>query len=310
MERATRSAVRWRVPVSDVGMVALGIEVHVGPGDAGGVGGQDDGAVHLGQLGEALGVILGVEEEAAGADGEHGRVVAHEDQRPVLRLQDPVEALAERGARRDQRQRVVQRLAAAGTVDHPGIVPGPFRRPASERPGPGLPPACARRAPPCPPARPRGRLAHGQVEAGTSALVKPARCASARRRSAPGTVRTSPASPSSPKATRSAGRAPAGDDRRHGQRDGEVGRRLGDRDAADGGDEELGGHGHVDRGAAGEHGHEQVGPGRVDAQRVRPRRGPACRARAGPAPRRAGGADPAGPARPRCRGHRPCGRPA
>ncbi len=43
------------------------------------------------------------------------------------------------------------------------------------------------------------------VEAGTSALVKPARRASARRRSAPGTVRTSPARPSSPKTTRSGG---------------------------------------------------------------------------------------------------------
>ncbi len=45
------------------------------------------------------------------------------------------------------------------------------------------------------------------VEAGTSARVKPARWASARRRSAPGTVRTSPARPSSPNTTTSGGRA-------------------------------------------------------------------------------------------------------
>ena len=111
----------------------LGDEVHVGPGDARGVGGQDDGAVHLGQLGQALGRVLRIEQEAARADGEDGGVVADQDQRPVLGLQYPVEALAEPGARRDHRQRVVQRLAAAGTVGHPGIVPGPPRAPASDR---------------------------------------------------------------------------------------------------------------------------------------------------------------------------------
>ena len=57
-----------------------------------------------------------------------------DDQRAVLGLEDSVEPLPERGARRDQRQRVVQRLAAAGTVGHPGIVPGPLRDPtASDR---------------------------------------------------------------------------------------------------------------------------------------------------------------------------------
>ena len=36
--RATRSAVRWRVPVSEVGHVGVGDEVDVGPGDARRVG--------------------------------------------------------------------------------------------------------------------------------------------------------------------------------------------------------------------------------------------------------------------------------
>src|SRR6187431_2996153 len=44
------------------GHVGVGHEVHVGPGDSAGVGSQDDGAVHLGQLGEALGAEGGVEQ--------------------------------------------------------------------------------------------------------------------------------------------------------------------------------------------------------------------------------------------------------
>ena len=58
----------------------LGHQVHVGPGDAGGVAGQDDGPVHLRQLGEALRAELGVEQEAARADGQHARAVSHHDQ--------------------------------------------------------------------------------------------------------------------------------------------------------------------------------------------------------------------------------------
>ena len=48
--------------------VGVGHQVDVGPGDAAGVGGQDDGAVHLGQLGQPLGAEGGVEQEAARAD--------------------------------------------------------------------------------------------------------------------------------------------------------------------------------------------------------------------------------------------------
>ena len=66
------------------GHVGVGHQVHVGPGDAAGVGGQDDGAVHLGQLGQALRAEGGVEQEAARADVEHLGTVAHDDQRAHL----------------------------------------------------------------------------------------------------------------------------------------------------------------------------------------------------------------------------------
>ena len=62
------------------------------------------------------------------------------------------------------------------------------------------------------------------------------------------------------------------DHRRHGQGDGQVGRRLGDGDAAHRGGEHLGRGRDLDRGAAGQDGQQEVGPRRVDAQRLRPRR--------------------------------------
>ena len=63
-----------------------------------------------------------------------------------------------------------------------------------------------------------------------------------------------------------------GDDRRHGQGDGQVGRRLGDGDAAHGGGEHLRRGRDLDRGAAGQDGQEEVGPRRVDAQGLWTRR--------------------------------------
>src|SRR4029450_8753131 len=95
---ATRSAVRWRVPVSTVGMGGSGLrgtvaprmrpgagaglhrwdgrvghQVHVGPEDAAGRLVQDQGAVHLGQLGQALGGERDVDLEPAGEPGLTGR---------------------------------------------------------------------------------------------------------------------------------------------------------------------------------------------------------------------------------------------
>ena len=85
--------------------VRIGDEVDVGPGDAGGIGGEDDGPVHLGQLRQALRAEGGVEEKAAGADVEHVGSVADHHERAHLRLQDPVEAFPQRSARRHERER-------------------------------------------------------------------------------------------------------------------------------------------------------------------------------------------------------------
>ena len=66
----------------------------IGAGDPAGVPSQDDGPIHLGQLGEALRAELGIEQEAAGADGEHVRAVPDHDERPHIGLKDPVQALS------------------------------------------------------------------------------------------------------------------------------------------------------------------------------------------------------------------------
>ncbi len=129
MDRATRSAVRCRVPVSVVGMVALGIRWTLARAMREASASQDDGAVHLGQLREPLGAELGVEQETPGADGEHVGPVAHHHQGPPLGLQDAVEAVPQRTARSDHGQGVTERRALAG--NHRGMVPG---RVASVRP--------------------------------------------------------------------------------------------------------------------------------------------------------------------------------
>ena len=90
------------------GDVGVGNEVNVGAGDTRPVGGEDDRAVHLGQLGEPLRREFGVEQKPAGADVEHLGLVADDDQRAHLRLQDAVDAFAQRRAGRDQPQRSVE----------------------------------------------------------------------------------------------------------------------------------------------------------------------------------------------------------
>ena len=94
------------------GHVRVRHEVHVGAGDAAGVAGQDDRAVGLGQLRQPLGRERRVEQEPARADVQHLGAVADDDERAHRRLDDAVEALAERRARRDDRERVKERLAA------------------------------------------------------------------------------------------------------------------------------------------------------------------------------------------------------
>ena len=92
--RATRSAVRCRVPVSWVTMVASGIRWTAGPDDAGGVTVADDRAVHLGELAQAGRGELDVEEEAAGRDRVDDLVLAEHDERAGATTQDALEALA------------------------------------------------------------------------------------------------------------------------------------------------------------------------------------------------------------------------
>ena len=88
------------------GHARIGHEMHVGPRDAAGVGGEDDGAVHLGQLLESLRAVGRVEQEPARADAEHIGTVAHDDQRALVALDDAIETVAQRHARRDLPQHV------------------------------------------------------------------------------------------------------------------------------------------------------------------------------------------------------------
>ena len=99
--RATRSAVRCRVPVSSEGIGVVGHQVHGGPVDPGDVAVEDDRAVHLGQLAQAGGGERDVEGEAAGGDRLDGLVVAEHDQGAGAAAQDPLEPVAQGGAGRD-----------------------------------------------------------------------------------------------------------------------------------------------------------------------------------------------------------------
>ena len=77
------------------GDVGVGHQMDVGPGDAAGVGGQDDRTVHLGQLGQPLRAERRIEQEAARTDVEHVRAVADDDQGALLGLKDAVECLTQ-----------------------------------------------------------------------------------------------------------------------------------------------------------------------------------------------------------------------
>ena len=96
----------------------------VGPGDAGCVRREDDRAVHLRQLGEALRGELGVEQEAARADLEHLGPVADDDERAHVRLEDAVEPLAQRLPGRDPGERVDERCTRPGQHAADAISPG------------------------------------------------------------------------------------------------------------------------------------------------------------------------------------------
>ena len=177
--RATRSAVRCRVPVSFVGNVGIGHEVDVGTRDASAVRGEDDRAVHLGQLRQALRRELGVEQESARADVQDRGSVADDDERAHLRLQDAVDSLAQRGPRRHESQRGVENFRSALRQQ---ILPVGTESEATPRrtwPRPALP---RDRRP--------GATAHPErrgSSSGTIALRNPRRSASVSRRDACGT---------------------------------------------------------------------------------------------------------------------------
>jgi hypothetical protein len=80
------------------------------PGDPGDGGVQHDGAVHLRQLAEAGGGELDVQGEAAGAQRLDRAVVAEHDQGAGATAQDPLQPVAQLGARRHSGQGVAQQL--------------------------------------------------------------------------------------------------------------------------------------------------------------------------------------------------------
>ena len=91
----------------------VGDQLDAGAQDLGAVAVDDDRAVHLGQLAQPGGGELDVEHEAAGAQRLDGLVVAEDDQRAGVAAQDPLQAVAQRGAGGDRGQRRAQRVVDA-----------------------------------------------------------------------------------------------------------------------------------------------------------------------------------------------------
>ena len=111
--RATRSAVRWRVPVSVVGMSGSGTRCTLAratrvPSEA-----RMIAPSIFAELRQPLRRELGVEQEAARADVQDVGTVADDDERAHLRLQDAVDALAQRRARGDEPQGGVEGFRSA-----------------------------------------------------------------------------------------------------------------------------------------------------------------------------------------------------
>ena len=250
-ERATRSAVRCRVPGLHGGHRRVGHQVHVGPGDAAAVAGQDDGAVHLRHLVQALRAEPGVEQEAARADVEHVGPVADDDQGPLAGLPDPIEALAQGLTRRDERQSGEHRCAGGG--GHGGV----YRSSARPAVGGSLAASSATtdrgRRPDACPASPIAarRVARARADRRRAGLRTPsprrdqldararrasraarwpgrtpARAASVSRRSSWRTARTSPPSPTSPQTTTSRRQRSTAEGGDHGAGQGQVGARV------------------------------------------------------------------------------------
>ena len=230
IERATRSAVRCRVPVSDVGTFGFGTRWTLARAMRLASGARMMAPSIFASSRQPLRAERGVEQEAARADVEHLGPVAHDDERAHARLQDAVEALAQRRAR--ARPRRARRACATLRRGR--------HRPASGRPSTCAEPDAPLDAPSAQPSRRRhasrrcpaaavGRRARDD----RPAEAEPGRLGQPARRLA--TWRSSPPRPTSPHATRSSGeRRGRVQRRRDGERDGEVGARLDDPHAADG----------------------------------------------------------------------------
>jgi len=71
--------------------------------------GENESAVHLGQLVEALGRELGVEEEPARADGEDIGTIAYDDESTHTALEDAIKAFAQGLAGRHRSESLIHR---------------------------------------------------------------------------------------------------------------------------------------------------------------------------------------------------------
>ena len=112
IDRATRSAVRCRVPVSEVGTFGLGTRWTLARAMRLASGASTMAPSILASSRRPLGAERGVEQEPARADVEHVGTVADDDQGAHARLQDAVETLAQGLAGRDRGQRVEHGLTA------------------------------------------------------------------------------------------------------------------------------------------------------------------------------------------------------
>ena len=147
----------------------VGNEVDVGPGDAAAVGGDDDGAVHLGQLGEALRAVRRVDEEAARADRQHVGTIVEDEQGTGLGPHDTIDAITQwRPGCHTAEGLAHVVVGAAMPRDHRGSL-----RVRSRSPGGPLAGAMIR--PPPPRRAHRGRCAHAPAASRRRRALRSAR---------------------------------------------------------------------------------------------------------------------------------------
>src|SRR5215203_275158 len=166
---------------------------------------KNDRTVHLGQLAQSCGGELDVEREPSATDGLDVFVVAEDDQPTSTSAKDALEAVAQRRAWRDSRQRHEQLGVRLGGRPHVGrghrLLSSGCGWAARVYPCATASSATANALCTSPTAvrcKPSGT---GPWYVGVTTCSNPSLAASMRRRSDPGTARTSPASPISPNAT-------------------------------------------------------------------------------------------------------------